>query len=94
MHICSKIKYHDMKSWDTVFVFEDIDDVVHVWEDTILSVIIVLGARSESEKFNLNFSTIAKLRAGLCNIPSDFSKLINFVESHKDPDEVFSVPDV
>ena len=34
------------------------------------------------------------LRSGLGNTLSDLSKLVNFVESCKDPDVVFSLPDI
>ena len=34
------------------------------------------------------------LRSGLGNAPSDLSKFVNFVESCKDPDVIFSVPDI
>ena len=43
--------------------------------------------------FNSYFSTIAdKLRDTISYSPSDLSKLINFVESRKDPNDLFSVP--
>ncbi|PFX17604.1 RNA-directed DNA polymerase from mobile element jockey [Stylophora pistillata] len=48
-----------------------------------------------AEHSNLYFSSITdNLRSGLGNTPSDFSKLVNFVESCKDPDMDFSVPDI
>ena len=47
-----------------------------------------------AEQFYSYFSSIAdNLISGLGNTPSDLSKLANFVESCKDPDVVFSVPD-
>ena len=55
----------------------------------------VENAAEIAEQFNLYFSTIAEnLRAGLSNIPSDLSKLVNFVESRKDPGVLFSVPEI
>lgn len=55
----------------------------------------VENATEIAEHFNLYFSSIAdNLRSGLGNTPSDLSKLVNFVESCKDPDMVFSVPDI
>ena len=55
----------------------------------------VENATEIAEKFNSYFSSIAdNLRSGLGNTPSDLSKLVNFVESRKDPDVVFSVPDI
>ena len=48
-----------------------------------------------AEHFNSSFSSIAdNLRSGHGNTQSDLSKLVNFVESCKDPDVVFSVPDI
>ena len=45
--------------------------------------------------FNSYFSTIAdKSRDTISCSPSDLSKLINFVESRKDPIDLFSVPDI
>ena len=56
---------------------------------------VVENATEIAEQFNLYFSSIAdNLRSGLGNTPSDFSKLVNFVESCKDPDVVFSIPDI
>ena len=55
----------------------------------------VENATEIAEQFNSYFSSIAdNLRSGLGNTPSDLSKLVNFVESCKDPDVVFSVPDI
>ena len=55
----------------------------------------VENATEIAEQFNSYFSSIAaNLRSGLGNTPSDLSKLVNFVESRKDPDVVFSVPDI
>ena len=46
-----------------------------------------------AENFNSYFSAIAeKLRSQLSNIPCDLSKLLNFVESRKDHDVLFSIP--
>ena len=48
-----------------------------------------------AECFNAYFSTIVdKLRDGLHQIMFDFSKLSNFVKSHKDPNVIFSVPTI
>ena len=45
--------------------------------------------------FNSYFSPIAdKLRDTILHSPLDRSKLINFVESRKDPTDLFSVPDI
>ena len=45
--------------------------------------------------FNSYFSTIAeKLRDIISYSPSDLSKLIKFFESRKDPNDLFSVPDI
>ena len=45
--------------------------------------------------FSAYFSTIAdKLRDTISYSPSDLSKLINFVESRKDPTDLFSVRDI
>ena len=53
------------------------------------------SATEIAEHFNSYFSSIAdNLISGLGNTPSDLSKLVNFVESCKDPDVVFSVPDI
>ena len=55
----------------------------------------VENATEIAEQFNSYFPSIAdNLRSGLGNTPSDLSKLVNFVESCKDPDVVFSVPDI
>ena len=55
----------------------------------------VENATEIAEQFNSYFSSIAaNLRSRLGNTPSDLSKLVNFVESRKDPDVVFSVPDI
>ena len=49
----------------------------------------VKNATEIAEQFNLYFSSIAdNLRSELGNTPSDLSKLVNFVESCKDPDVV------
>ena len=53
------------------------------------------NATEIAEQFNSYFSSIAdKLRSGLGNTPSELSILVNFVEFCKDPDVVFSVPDI
>ena len=50
----------------------------------------VENATEIAKQFNSYFSSIAdNLRSGLGNTPSDLPKLVNFVESCKDPDVVF-----
>ncbi|XP_022803272.1 uncharacterized protein LOC111340657 [Stylophora pistillata] len=65
------------------------------WMLNILDGKAVENATEIAEHSNLYFSSITdNLRSGLGNTPSDFSKLVNFVESCKDPDMDFSVPDI